>query len=153
MVKVGDKIKITYMHNEPSYYGKTGTIISIDGLGQLHGSWGGLAIIPDEDEFEVIEKEICCICKLPIDGFGNNPAPFKGNRCCDKCNQNYVIPLRIYSISKEPTSAVLFKTDGTVSTIKPKNRYFTLKELQDLVDGLIQILELKHVQQPVGSKG
>lgn len=56
-VKVGDKIKILSMYNEPSYDGRTGVVEHIDSLGQLHGTWGGLAIIPDADMFVLVVKE------------------------------------------------------------------------------------------------
>lgn len=56
MAKVGDKIRIIYMSGEPNYSGREGVVSSIDSLGQLHGSWGGLAVIPSEDDFEIIEK-------------------------------------------------------------------------------------------------
>ena len=36
------------------YNGRSGVVEYIDSLGQLHGTWGGLAIIPETDEFEVI---------------------------------------------------------------------------------------------------
>lgn len=55
-VKIGDKIRIIYMSGEPRYTGKEGIIRSIDDIGQLHGSWGGLAVIPGEDEFEIINE-------------------------------------------------------------------------------------------------
>lgn len=55
-VNIGDKIKILNMTGEPQYSGKEGTVCYIDDLGQLHGSWGGLAVIPNEDKFEVIER-------------------------------------------------------------------------------------------------
>ena len=54
--QVGDKIKIIYMKGEPNYAGKEGVIKTIDDFGQLHGTWGGLAVLPDMDEFEVIER-------------------------------------------------------------------------------------------------
>ena len=54
--KVGDKIRIIYMADEPKYTGREGTIRSIDDMGQLHGSWGGLAVIPGEDCFEIITE-------------------------------------------------------------------------------------------------
>jgi hypothetical protein len=44
------------MSGEPQYSGKEGVIRTIDSMGQLHGSWGGLAVIPGEDSFEVIAK-------------------------------------------------------------------------------------------------
>ena len=54
-MKVGDKIRIIHLAGEDNRYdGKEGTITYIDSLGQLHGSWGGLAIIPEEDDFEII---------------------------------------------------------------------------------------------------
>ena len=53
--KVGQKIRIIKMEGEEGYDGKTGTIEMIDSLGQLHGTWGGLAIIPATDTF-VIEE-------------------------------------------------------------------------------------------------
>jgi len=49
---VGNKIQIIKMDDEfagDRYNGKTGTIEYIDSLGQLHGTWGGLAIIPEID--------------------------------------------------------------------------------------------------------
>ena len=54
MVKVGDKIKIICMEGEPQYSGKTGVVEHIDDIGQIHGSWGGCALIPDIDKFEIV---------------------------------------------------------------------------------------------------
>jgi len=56
MVKIGDKIKILYMDGEPQYTNKEGEVTLIDDAGQIHGTWGGCAIIPEIDEFEVIEN-------------------------------------------------------------------------------------------------
>lgn len=55
MVKVGSLVKIISMKGEPQYSGKVGVVRHIDDIGQLHGSWGGCAIQPGNDEFEVIE--------------------------------------------------------------------------------------------------
>ena len=55
MLEVGDKIEIIYMQGEPQYTGKIGIITSIDDIGQLHGTWGGLAVIPGEDSYRVIK--------------------------------------------------------------------------------------------------
>ena len=56
MVKVGDYIRILRMVDEPEYTGRQGYVTSIDDMGQLHGTWGGLAVIPGEDEFVIIEE-------------------------------------------------------------------------------------------------
>ena len=57
MPKVGDTIRIISMGGEPRYSGREGVIQHIDDIGQLHGTWGGLAVIPGEDSFEVIQKK------------------------------------------------------------------------------------------------
>jgi hypothetical protein len=94
-------------------------------------------------------KTKCCICGSEINGYGNNPYPFKGDSCCNECNFNYVIPLRIYQINKQPNSAILFKTNGEVTTIKPKNTWFTLDELQALVGGYIELYPTRYLQNLV----
>ena len=86
----------------------------------------------------------CSICKKQFDGHGNNPSPFSGETCCDECNQNYVVPLRVYQITKEPKNAILFRENGTVTTITPKNEYFTLSELQSLVEGYIELYPARY---------
>ena len=49
-------IKITKLEDPyADYVGRRGIVTFVDDIGQLHGTWGGLAIIPDLDEFEVIE--------------------------------------------------------------------------------------------------
>ncbi len=50
--KVGDKIRIVEMAGEPHYNGRVGVIESIDDLGQLEGSWGGVRVHADEDKIE-----------------------------------------------------------------------------------------------------
>lgn len=57
-VKVGDTIEIIFMKGEPQYTGAIGEVTLIDDMGQLHGTWGGLAVIPEEDEFEIITMNI-----------------------------------------------------------------------------------------------
>ena len=58
MAKVGDKIRIVRMDDNGgqdwqarAYNGKEGVITHIDSIGQLHGTWGGLAVNPECDEF------------------------------------------------------------------------------------------------------
>lgn len=52
---VGKTVKIINMKGEPQYSGKIGVVKSVDDIGQLHGSWGGCAIQPENDTFEIIE--------------------------------------------------------------------------------------------------
>ena len=56
-VKVGDRIRIISLYDSyalDTYNGKEGNVTLIDDAGQLHGTWGGLAVIPGEDSFEII---------------------------------------------------------------------------------------------------
>ena len=52
---VGDTLRIVEMKGEPQYAGKIGKVEFIDDIGQIHGSWGGLAIQPENDRYEILE--------------------------------------------------------------------------------------------------
>ena len=61
-VKIGDTIRIIRMNDDGGkdlqarmYNGRSGVVEHIDSMGQLHGTWGGLAVIPGVDEIEVKE--------------------------------------------------------------------------------------------------
>lgn len=58
--KVGDTIKIVQFsgdcyESERRLIGKTGVVEYIDDLGAIHGTWGGLSLLP-EDDYIVIKK-------------------------------------------------------------------------------------------------
>lgn len=55
-VKEGTIIRIVKMQGEPDYVNRTGTVTLIDSTGMLHGTWGGLAIIPEIDDFEIVNE-------------------------------------------------------------------------------------------------
>lgn len=54
--KIGDKIRIIKLKDPyaKDYDGKEGYVTLIDDMGQLHGTWGGLAIIPEIDEYIIL---------------------------------------------------------------------------------------------------
>jgi len=54
-INIGDEIEIIDMFGEPQYSGRIGTVESIDDIGQIHGTWGGCALIPG-DKFIVTKK-------------------------------------------------------------------------------------------------
>ena len=56
--KPGDIIKITKLEDpyEHSYEGRIGKVELVDSMGQLHGTWGGLAVIPEVDEYIIVKK-------------------------------------------------------------------------------------------------
>ena len=55
---IGDRIRIDDLKDIRSgdYNGRTGTIEHIDSIGQLHGTWGGLALIAGIDDLSVIKN-------------------------------------------------------------------------------------------------
>ena len=53
-VKVGDKIKIINMKDEPQYTDREGVVTHIDDAGQIHGTWGGCAIVPEVDTYIIL---------------------------------------------------------------------------------------------------
>ena len=57
--KIGDRVVIKgFAGDEPSadkYIGKTGVVESIDDMGIIHGTWGGLGLLP-EDDYEVLAE-------------------------------------------------------------------------------------------------
>lgn len=62
-VKIGDTIRIIRMDDAggrdtqaAAYAGRTGKLEHIDSIGQLHGTWGGLALIPGVDKYEILRQ-------------------------------------------------------------------------------------------------
>jgi hypothetical protein len=53
-VKIGDTIKIIKMEGEPQYTDREGVVTHIDDAGQIHGTWGGCAIVPEIDDFIIL---------------------------------------------------------------------------------------------------
>lgn len=71
----------------------------------------------------------CCICGKEIKGYGNNPkgamwkdkhgdiveAKFDADcRCCDECNQKYVIAGRLYLLTKKKSIKQMLEEQGMV---------------------------------------
>ena len=51
---IGKNIRIISMEGEENYNGKFGKVEYVDDWGQLHGTWGGLAVQPERDVYQVI---------------------------------------------------------------------------------------------------
>lgn len=51
----------------------------------------------------------CCICGEEIKGYGNNPFPIsikEGEKCCDNCNDTYVLAARLMLIKPEEADRI-----------------------------------------------
>ena len=53
---VGKLLVIVQMKGEPDYWGRVGRIKHVDGAGQLHGTWGSLAVVPGVDKYLILEE-------------------------------------------------------------------------------------------------
>ncbi len=57
-VNIRDTIKIIRMDGEPQYADREGVVTHIDDAGQIHGTWGGCAIVSEVDEFIILEHPV-----------------------------------------------------------------------------------------------
>jgi len=57
----GIRIKLIFMDDvQRPDSGTVGTVVGVDDIGSIHMKWdngSSLAIVPDEDEFEIVEDE------------------------------------------------------------------------------------------------
>ena len=55
-IKIGDTIKNIKMEGEPQYTDREGVVTHIDDAGQIHGTWGGCAIVAEIDTYVIIKR-------------------------------------------------------------------------------------------------
>ena len=51
---MGKTIRIDRVSGALNYIGRKGKVTRVDEKGQLHGTWGSLALIPEEDKISII---------------------------------------------------------------------------------------------------
>lgn len=66
---------------------------------------------------KIPEVETCGICAVTYQGWGNNPAPFPTERCCEDCNRRYVIPARLVEMSGRKLTANEFNLIQTFASM------------------------------------
>ena len=75
-IRLGDTIRILKAEGRVSaelYVGKVGIVRKIDSKGQLHGTWGGLAVIPGVDTIVIVQRVLDP--SLPEEVIGGGPSP------------------------------------------------------------------------------
>lgn len=83
----------------------------------------------------------CLICGNEIENYSNNASPLIDGVCCENCNLNAVLPYRLFLMSLEKEEqGILITVSNEIKLIKPKVDKFTLKELQEAVEGYIEVL-------------
>ena len=81
----------------------------------------------------------CDLCGNKFEGPGHNPAPFNRDICCDECNNNLVLRLRLYLTGTEPNTLLVIEPNGTLIYVDLEGDTASLKELQRLVGGYIEV--------------
>lgn len=71
--------------------------------------------------FIMDDKRTCSICGKEYEGHGHNASPVNDGRCCDKCNEDVVIPRRLADLNKKEPA----KTKEKVKSFL--NDFFKLK--------------------------
>ena len=135
--KIGDRIHITRMEGEDQYTDKEGTVTDIDDLGQLHGTWGGCALIPNVDVFEKIEDLSSQSTSLESYVTRRNE---EGDQTPD---ENYVAPSKDIPVNQCTIRPDIAHTDDELDTLEdeekvlktlaPKEKY-TLAEEDEVVN-------------------
>lgn len=119
--------------------GTKGTVVGVDDMGSILVNWdngSNLNAIYEVDKVEIVKH--CCICNEEIDGYGNNPFPIAGKQCCDKCNNDVVVPYRVFLNNLGNGKCGLLIKERGLELITPKNKKFSLKEIQSYVGGYIE---------------
>ena len=63
-------------------------------------------------------KKVCSICGKKYEGFGNNASPINSGRCCNECNSDIVIPMRLLTI---PIWIAKDNNTGEITQMKSHN--------------------------------
>ena len=85
----------------------------------------------------------CSICSKEFQGFGNTPAPLRGDTCCDECHAKVVIPIRYFLARSGGKKAMVLEEDSSIRFIETKDRVLSLGQLQESVKGYIEIYPKK----------
>lgn len=85
----------------------------------------------------------CSICNRAFEGESHNPEPLPGNTCCSQCNNQVVIPMRMFQSGIHSDKALLISTQGSINYVKPKKGTFELEEVQGCVQGYIEIYPIR----------
>lgn len=136
----GTRVQLVHMDDvQAPPKGTKGTVIGVDDIGSIMVSWdNGSSLNAVYGEDVVSKVRHCCVCGDEIDGYGNNPSPIAGKCCCDKCNNNVIVPYRVFLNNLGTNKCGLLVKRNKLELITPKNKKFSLKELQTFVGGYIE---------------
>ena len=80
----------------------------------------------------------CVITGKEIVGDSHDAQPVCEGRCSEEACYQVVIPYRLF-LNNSKNKMLVLTTDNKIETYKPKDKYFKLEELQQGVEGYIEI--------------
>lgn len=87
----------------------------------------------------------CLICGKEFEGLGNNPSPFKREVCCNECNDNLVLTMRLVLSGTVDNIILVLTPYGDILAFKVENdEEVALEGFQNLVDGYVEVYPMKH---------
>ena len=82
----------------------------------------------------------CEICHKEITGYDCNAWPLSKGRCCQECDDKYVVPLRIFLSGIVKDQILILKADNSIE-YESVDKELSLKKSQDIVEGYIETAE------------
>lgn len=87
----------------------------------------------------------CEICHKEITGYDCNAWPLSKGRCCQECDDKYVVPLRIFLSGIVKDQILILKADNSIE-YESVDKELSLKKSQDIVEGYIELYPLQDKQ-------
>ena len=144
---VGRKLRIDEMSGEPHYAGRIGTVTMVDDAGQLHGTWGGCALVPGEDRYTFLDDGLHGALRAPsTSGDPSGRAPYETYRETEvfgiEANLSLAQMLDIHRRSNH-TDLVMTEWLSAIDDAELWNLYELAKEPERLFE-LIMSLEVMY---------
>ena len=81
----------------------------------------------------------CSICGKEIKGYECNAWPLAEGYCCQKCDCDSVLPVRIFLTGATKNQILVLKTDNTIE-MRSIDDELSLKQAQEIVEGYIELV-------------
>ena len=86
----------------------------------------------------------CDICHKEIKGYDCNAWPLSKGRCCQECDDKYVVPLRIFLSGAIKDQILILKAENSTFEFEAIDKELPLKKSQDIVQGYIELYPVKN---------
>ena len=97
----------------------------------------------------------CDICQKEITGYDCNAWPLSEGRCCQECDDKYVVPLRVFLSGVIKDQILILKADDSTFEFESVDKELSLEKSQNIVEGYIELYPIrdKHFYFIVNEEG